>query len=110
MATFHTHGLTGSAWPLSSGAVMRARHDRAAAAVRFQPRRNRFRRTLALLLCSVTECAGGGGPSAHMGELSSAMSRSLIVGLRAAASELAGTGLLVPANTSVSKHRRPRRA
>ena len=45
-----------------------------------------------------------------VGELSSATSGSLTVALRAAASELRGTGLLVPAGTSVSKHRRPRQA
>ena len=45
-----------------------------------------------------------------LGELSSARSGSLTVALGAAVSELGGTGLLVPAGTSVSKHRRPRLA
>ena len=45
-----------------------------------------------------------------LGELSSATSGSLTVALRVAASELRGTCLLVPAGTSVSKHRRPRQA
>jgi hypothetical protein len=48
--------------------------------------------------------------SLSLGELSSATSGSLTVALRAATSELRETGLLVPAGTSVSKHRQPRRA